>query len=518
MDTDKSLLKSIRSFFSGTALSRFSGLGREIAMAAAFGTMPIVASFWMAFRFAHLLRRLFGEGALHVAFVPHFEELKKKDPLLAKQFFYNLTSSMTAVLLATILALETLLGCLLIFANLSTDTSQILSLTMIMLPSLLFICLHALNCSVLQCETKFFLSSASPTILNGIWIVTVLLAWNLESAKAIQILAIVIVFGFAFQWLVTQIPAIKFLSRVQKSQSQKKEIFAILRPFLLSIVGVAATQINSALDTLFAKAADPEGPAILWYAIRLQQLPLAMLGVALSSALLPAISRAIQNQDSAKYLYFINFAIKRVATFMIPITGAIFALGFVSVNLIYGRGEFGADSIKQTTYCLWAYGIALLPQTLVLILAAAFYAIKDYKTPTFLCLFSVIVNVALNALFVYGFDMGAISIAYATSIAAAVNAILLGYFLLKKQGFFMQDLKILFLKLTICTTLAFLITTSAGALFFQDNTLLLNHPFPHHVFSQLSHFMIQTALFGVSLFASAYLLKAREITGLLKAL
>lgn len=512
MDTEKSLIKSIRRFFSGTALSRFSGLGREVIMAAAFGTTPVVASFWMAFRFAHLLRRLFGEGALNVAFVPHFEELKKKNSIEAAQFFYNLSSQITFFLLIVILLIEAILGAFsFLFQN------EVITLTMIMLPSLLFICLHALNSSLLQCETKFFLSSASPFVLNSIWIVTVFFVRGKVPEKAIQLLSIVIVFGFMFQWLVTQIPAMKYLRGIPKASLNKKQIFAILRPFLLSILGVAATQINSALDSLFAKAADPEGPAVLWYAIRLQQLPLAMLGVALSSALLPAISRAVQNQDIEKYLHFINFAIKKVATFMIPITAAIFALGFVSVNLIYGRGEFGGESIKQTNYCLWAYGIALLPQTLVLILASAFYAIKDYKTPTLLCLLCVILNIALNALFVYEFHMGAISIAFATSIASAVNALLLAYCLNKKRGNFMQGVKMVFLKLTVCSTLAFLVTAGAGAFFFQDNTLFPTHNFPHGFFSQLGHFTIQGALFGISLVFFAIVLKTKEILNLLRA-
>src|SRR5947209_3244774 len=101
-----SILSSFRRFFSGTLLSRFAGFGRELAMAAFFGTSAEVAAFWMAFRFSQLLRRLFGEGGLHVAFVPHFEKLKKENPQAAASFFAGLTRSLSALLIAMIALLE----------------------------------------------------------------------------------------------------------------------------------------------------------------------------------------------------------------------------------------------------------------------------------------------------------------------------------------------------------------------------------------------------------------------------
>lgn len=512
MDTSKTLTSSVFRFFSGTFLSRLSGLGREVAMAAFFGTTPLVASFWMAFRFAHLLRRLFGEGALHVAFVPHFESLRKKDPQEAARFFYTLTTHLAFLLVLLTLLIELFLSAWLFWASPSASTAEVLRLTMILLPSLVFICLHAANSSFLQCETRFFLSSASPVILNLTWVATLLFLWKKTPETMIHILSVVVVFGFILQWLVTQIPAKRFLKNtlgeMKRTLGARKEMWALLRPFLLSMGGVAATQVNSALDALFARAADPEGPALLWYAIRIEQLPLALLGVALSGALLPAISRAAERGEKQRYLEFVNLSLRRVGAFMLPITFAIFAIGFASVTLLYGRGEFAYSSIQKTTHCLWAYGAGLFPQTAVLILASAFYALKEYRLPTLFSCLSVVVNIVLNALFVYGFGWGALSVAIATAIAAFVNAFLLAWALYKRQGNYGLGLLPSYGKILGCSLLAAAVTVALSPLLFTD-------PFPQKLTAQLTRFATETLFFGLSLLVSASLLGAKDLIALI---
>lgn len=500
-DSSRTIVSSLSRFFTGTLLSRVTGLGREVVMAACFGTSPLVASFWMAFRFAHLLRRLFGEGALHVAFVPHFESLRKNDPKEAAGFFYDLSSKLSYLLLMIVIGTELVLGGFLLYGNLSQNNYDVIFLTMILLPAVIFICLHALNTSLLQCEQKYFLASASPVILNLIWMGCVLILWKSLPRSALEMLSIVIVFAFALQWLVTHVPATKFLRQTLGKTVEKRKktaLFALLRPFLLGMLGVAATQINNALDALFARAADPEGPAILWYALRLQQLPLALLGVGISSALLPPISRAIQNDDWKKAKEFLSFSLSKIAALMIPITAATFALGYVSVNLVYGRGAFNEISLISTTHALWAYGAGLFPQTIVMVLAAAFFAMKDYKIPTLISCASVLLNVALNAYFVYGLKWGAISIAYATTIAAAFNALALGILLFRKIRAFSQINSSLKIALaSLCAALCHFFTF---------------HNIPSHsLLSQLSQFSLQLLFFGSLLLLFSYLFKARDI-------
>src|SRR5262249_29789285 len=150
-DTTQSIFKSASRFFSGTMLSRISGMLRDMSMAFAFGTGESVAAFFVAFRFAHLLRRLLGEGAMQSAFVPKFEELRQKDPKHACQFFMNLYGLLTLVLLAVIVIGVGFLSGMHFLADFSEGNREIISLMMIMAPSLLFICLYGLNSSLMQC-------------------------------------------------------------------------------------------------------------------------------------------------------------------------------------------------------------------------------------------------------------------------------------------------------------------------------------------------------------------------------
>lgn len=520
-DSTRTISKSAKRFFSGTLISRSTGMAREIAMAAVFGASPTVAAFWMAFRFSHLLRRLFGEGALNAAFIPHFESLRSQDPKIGARFFYDLLMGLTFVLLILTIMIEIGLGGWLVYGKPGHGNADVIRLTMLMLPSLIFISLYAVNSSLLNCERSYFLPSAAPVVLNLVWIGAVFYLKDFSQTRAIEYLAMVLVFAFALQWLVTVPKVWHFLAKelagsIRETRFSAKEIIKILRPFSLGLLGVAATQINSALDSLFARAADPQGPAYLWYALRIQQLPLALFGIGLTGALLPPIARAIQQGEKSRYLYFLNFALRKTFLLMIPMSAALFSLGFSGINLVFGHGEFNQQAIKETTLCLWAYGLALLPMTLVLIFASAFYAKKNYLTPALLAILTVALNIGLNALFVFVLGMGAVSIALATALTSFANAILLGMRIQKEEGLELQGVFLLFLKISLAALAAMSISAVLGVKLFQDNTLLCltGHPlvpFPRLWMKQALLFMGQALTFGGAFFSLARILKIKEI-------
>jgi putative peptidoglycan lipid II flippase len=184
---------------------------------------------------------------------------------------------------------------------------------------------------------------------------------------------------------------------------------------------VGAVQVNAFLDVLFARYADLSGPVYLWYSIRLEQLALAVLGFACVSTVVPQLSRLIksQNMQGAQNLFSLSF--KRILFVMIPATFALLALGGYSVNMLYGHGHFSEVAISQTTLCLWAYGIGLVPATMIVLMSSLFYASGDFKTPTKVAVFTILVNLLLNSFFVFGLHMGAVSTALATSISLWVN-------------------------------------------------------------------------------------------------
>jgi putative peptidoglycan lipid II flippase len=300
----------------------------------------------------------------------------------------------------------------------SESWHEIIDLTLWMTPGLFFICLYGLNAALLQCQKKYFLPAVAPVAFNFIWISVVLFL------PGVKWLAIGVTLSFAGQWIMTFFEGAKMLPLKEWLTPRlfSPEFQKLLKPLGLGIVGIGAVQFNSALDAIFARIADPEGPAYLWYAIRLQQLPLALFGIALSGALLPPLSRT---EDPIRRQELLQSALKYSGTLMLVCTFGILAVGIPSINLLYGHGDFSPHAVQQTGYCLWAYGAGLVPSVFVLVLSASFYAEKNYRMPAFASLLSVLANVALNALFVFGFKWGAISIAVATSLSSLLNGILL---------------------------------------------------------------------------------------------
>lgn len=435
MDTLQTVLKSAKSFFAGTVLSRITGLLRDMAMAISFGSSPEIAAFMVAYRLANLFRRLLGEGNLQAGFVPHFASLKEE----GGHFFRDTVYSMATVLLGVIVLLEGILWGLKSFVT--SDWILIIDLTMWMVPALFFISLYTLNSSLLQCRKKYFIPAVAPAAFNLIWILAIWLKPN------VQFLAIAITFAFAGQWLFTAFEGARLLSFKEWLTPRlfSGEFKKLIKPLVLGIIGVGAVQFNSALDTIFARIADLKGPAFLWYAIRIQQLPIAFFGIALSGALLPPLTREADPMRKKALLYS---ALQSGTALMIIATFGIFALGELGINLLYGHGDFTFSDVRETTYCLWAYGLALVPSIFVLIIAAKFYSEKNYKQPMVASLVSVGANIGFNALFVFGFHLGAVSIALATALSSLINAAFLS------RGEMHKEFWVFFTKMCVSCSLA----------------------------------------------------------------
>src|SRR5581483_5358829 len=349
-DTPKTVSRSTFAFLSGTFLSRLSGLGRDMAMAVAFGSSPAIAAFMVAFRFSNLLRRLFGEGPLASGFIPHFEQLRAASPEKGAQFFRDLFFSMSLFLLLLIGGIEAILCGILKWGQLQPDNAQILYLTILMMPGVLFICLFGLSSSFLQCEKRFFITGFAPVVFNLVWIGAALFFKNKDPIEAVFPLSCAVVIAFLMQWLMLVPQTLAYLKKnlgESKSFSPKlfsPELRSLLKPLSLGIIGVGAVQINSALDAIFARFASLEGPAYLWYAIRIEQVPVALFGIALSAALLPPLSRAIKNADKTQYFTLLRFSLRRSFSLIFPCTLGIFVLGAVGINFLYGHGSFDHTS------------------------------------------------------------------------------------------------------------------------------------------------------------------------------
>jgi putative peptidoglycan lipid II flippase len=372
---------------------------------------------------------------------------------------------MSVVLVGAVFLLEALLAGAHFFVL--PDWQEIISLSMWMAPGLFFVCLYALNASLLQCQKKYFLPALAPVFFNLVWILAAFWVKDLPRKEAMFWLSVATTGAFGAQLMATAFVK-KGLGWNEwlRPQLFSLEWRALLKPLLLGIIGISAVQFNSLLDAIFARIADPEGPAFLWYAIRIQQLPLALFGIALSGALLPPLARAVKAGDMARYKEMLERGLKQASVFMLICTFGIFALGEVGINLLYGRGDFSAMDVRETFSCLWGYGAGLIPSVFVLLLAAGFYAQKSYSVPMRASFFSVLANILLNAIFVFGFQWGAVSIAIATSISAALNAVMLARSL--QVSVFTAPFWIFFGKVGLCSGAAAFVTMAVSSIWIGE--------------------------------------------------
>ncbi len=438
--TAKTVGKSALHFAVGTFFSRISGLVREISMAYTLGTSAAAAAFLVAFRFAYLLRRILGEGALVNGFIPHYEALRHESTEKAAFFFRDLFVTLASTLLVLIGLGEFFLALALRFHVFSSASNEIIRLIMLMLPGLFFICFFALQSGFLQCHGQFLLTGIAPAAFNIAWIGT--LIWHRHAPTSVITTYLALTLGVAFliQWLLLlphTLQALRgslFLKQWIKAKLFSNEIQIMLKAISLSILAVSATQINSFIDMLFARYTDLEGPAYLSYAIRLQQFPLSLFGIAIASAVFPSLARAIQGGEEEKGRELLRFGILRSTSLMLPSTLGIFALGTASINLLFGRGSFTSHSTLETSFCLSAYGLGLLPATYALLFSQAFFVRRDFLTPTVVSLASMVFSTACNACLILLFHAGTLSIAVTTSLAAAFQAVVLMILYRRRYG------------------------------------------------------------------------------------
>lgn len=527
-DSVRSIRRSSINFFSGTMLSRISGMLRDIVLAFCFGTHEALAAFFVAFRLAHLARRLFGEGALQSAFIPLFEEIRKDSYVQGCRFFRDLSILWTILLVVACCLSGTALSIWKQLISPESGTAEILSLTILMLPSLIPTCLFGLNISFLQCQKQYFAAGVAPVFFNLVIMGTAILFSGSGPKEIMPILSIGVIVACIAQWASTFFPVFWHCKETLGTQLfsgitlRSPEIKRLWHPLMLGLLGIGASQINNAIDALFARAADPEGPAQLWFSIRFQQLPLALFGIAVANAILPPLSRAIQANDTTRYHQFLEYGLKNVLALLAPCTGLLIVCGMAMINCIYGHGDFQAHSVISTTGCLQGYALGLIPTGLILVLAPAFYARGNYTIPMRGACLSLALNTLLNTVLVFGFGWGAISVAVATSISAWINASYLYWHLRKDLGPLLSHegiascLRTCMVSLAtsalVFATIALWFSTPAFFNVFEPSTTVV----PKELLQQGIHLGVPMIVFGLCTFLFSKIFKAQDILSIIK--
>ncbi len=427
----------IRAFFtvSGfTLISRITGFIRDIVMASAVGTGPLADAFIIAFRLPNFFRRLFAEGAFSAAFVPMFtHRLHGEGKEAALTFAEHIYAALLMVLtLFTVFMIATMPWTMYIIAPGFTGDKEHFAMTVLLtriaFPYLIFISLVTLYAGILNSLGKFAAQAASPIVLNLCLIASLLILAKFTETPAHAMIYGVILAGILqLLWMIHACRKIGIKLRLRKPQLTP-DVRAFLRRMGPGLVGTGVVQINLFVDTIIATFI-PGALALLYYADRINQLPLALVGTAMGTALLPMLSRQLKAGETAQAMESQNRALELVLFLTIPATAALLIAGHPIILALFERGKFTVADATATAYGLTAYAVGLPAFVIIKILTTTFYADGDTRTPVQIAIKAMIANVVFNGIFIALFIrigwMLHIGIALATSMACWYNVGLL---------------------------------------------------------------------------------------------
>ncbi len=452
MNSDKSnkpgsgLIRATSKIGGWTLASRLLGFVRDIFLARVLGAGILADAFFVAFKLPNFFRRLFAEGTLTVALVPVLTDERKVGNEQAHQFL----NAMTGLLLLT-LTILTVAGTLLMpwlllafapgFADEPDRWEQTLLLARWMFPYLAFISLTAMAWAVLNTYKFFSLAAATPALLNvALIFAAVALAPNMEN-PALG-LAFGVLLGGALQ-LGIQFPALKRIGWIPRPTLNIKlaAVRRTLKLFATAVLGIAAIQINLLVGTILATLLPVGAVSFLYYADRIMELPLALFGIAMGTAILPTLSEHLSNGDRAAAKHDLSYGLAWLAWLSLPALAGMIWLAQPIIATLFEHGKFTAADTLASAHALQAYGVGLIAFCWVRVLAAACYAEKDAATPTRYATVGVIANIVLAIILMQ--SLAHVGLALATSLAAFFNAGLLLNHVRRKYGgvFETRDLK-----------------------------------------------------------------------------
>ncbi|MDF1585371.1 murein biosynthesis integral membrane protein MurJ [Marinimicrococcus flavescens] len=414
-----------------TMLSRLLGYARDALIAASLGAGWLADAFFVGFKLVNLVRRLAGEGAFGAAFVPLFlRELEAGGPPRARRFAEQALAAAAAALLAFLVAAELLAPALVRllatgFAPEEARFAAAVGLLRIMLPYLLWAVLAALLGALLGALGRFMAAAAMPILLNLCMIAGLGLAWHLDLASAAVLAWSVALAGLLqFLAMLAAVHAAGYRLRAVRPRASPpvRRLARLGGPALL---GTGALQINLLVDSWLASHLAPGAVSWLFYADRLVQLPLGLVGVALGTVLLPLLSRAVREGDAGLAGQAQNRAIEAALLLVLPAAVGLAAVALPLIQVLFERGAFGPEASGATAVALAAFAIGLPAQALARVLAPSFFAREDTRTPLLLALACVAFNAALAWLLMG--RLGHAGIALATSLAAWLYALWLGW-------------------------------------------------------------------------------------------
>ncbi len=423
-----------------TLTSRLLGMVREMVYARFMGDGWVAAAFQVAFTIPNLFRRLLGEGALAAAFIPVFKE---KEKTAGEQEMWRAANAVISGLIVAA-AIVTALVLAVVWSALSlhtfpAKTDLMLRLLGWMFPYMLLVCLAAAFMGMLNARGHFFIPAMGATMLNVVMIASVLwLAprWGQVLHQQIFALAIgVLVAGVA--QAAFQLPSLwRDGFRYHWVSPWHNEIVRrVVRQMVPGAIGVAAFQINVALIQGLGFWLDtPERPVIapFNYAVRLMELPQGVFGLSLATFLLPTLSGLAADKNFSEFRTTLRHGLEHLILINLLMAVLLVVLAEPIIRLLFERGKFGPDSTLRATFALECLGASLVAYSLVNVLARAFYALGDTKTPMKISMVCLGLNLTFALFLVWPFRQGGLGLA--NTVSSACNLVFLLYALRRKLG------------------------------------------------------------------------------------
>ncbi len=440
-----SLIRAIATVGGYTMISRVTGFVRDVLIAALVGAGPVADAFFVAFQIPNFFRRLTGEGALTVAFVPMFAGLvETQGRAAAVAFAGQVQSVLLAVLFGFLVIAEVGMPWLVLvlapgFADEPLRYELAVELTRITFPYLPLISLVALWGGMLNSLDRFWAMAAAPILLNLILITALALA-----AGALETPGHVLAWGVAAAG-VAQAVFVGFACRREgalprlawpRLTPQIRRLLALMGPAAL---GAGVVQVNAFIGILLASLLPAGSISYLYYADRVVQLPLGVVGVAIGTALLPMLARHVRGDRQDQAADTQNRALEVALLLALPAAAALAVIAEPVVVVLFERGKFDAEASVATAAALTAYAAGLPAFVLIKVFQPGYFAREDTATPVKVAALAVAANLAFNAALMPVF--GHVGIALSTALSSWLNVALLGW-ILARRGHFSADVRL----------------------------------------------------------------------------
>ena len=471
------LLSSTYIFSFYTLISRILGYIRDILIAAFLGASIFADAFFVAFRIPNTFRRLFAEGTFNAAFIPSYTSEKTNNDSSSKKFADDVLSLLILILLAIIFIVEIFTPYFVYliapgFYENSEKFELAVDLVRITFPFLLFVSLSSFFSGILNSNNRFAAAAAAPIILNIILILALLISFLFKLDFAVNLSYGVTLSGI-IQLIFLIISSRKYYkpSIVFKKKINSKVKF-FLKKLLPSIFSSGVTQINILVGTIIASF-EAGAVSYLYYADRIYQINLAIAGIAVGTVSLPALSKSLKVGKIYEAKSIQNKSIELCFLFSIPASIGLIIASREIVDALFGYGSFSEENVILTAKALKYFGYGVPAFALVKILSNFFFARDNTKTPFYLSLFSVALNIGISIS--YFKEVGFVIIPIATSISTWIAVIFYLILLNKSKFIILNTLPFFSILKIILSTIIMSFTLYYGIDFFEDKLIYSNN-------------------------------------------